>query len=169
MSGPQIHGRRASFSASKAVDELGADLEKIKKADGLTWADVGRVLGKSDDQAAKYASGLAEMSITSFLLACREWNGRIGNGVLGMIGHKLVPVDAEDVSDSDKLCRILRLASLLADAMTDHISPGTVDTDELKSIGALALDDAARAIDALRIRLAAINAAESEGLRIVSG
>ncbi|MFT3966846.1 MAG: hypothetical protein QM690_13295 [Sphingobium sp.] len=167
MSSPQIHGRRASFSASKAVDQLGEDLEAIKKADGLTWADVGRVLGKSDDQAAKYASGLAEMSVTSFLLGCREWNGRLGNGVLALIGQKLSPVDAEDVSDSDKLCRILRLAHLLSQAMSDDDTPGAVDDDEIKSIGIAALDDAARAIDALRHRLMDITSKADTPLRAV--
>lgn len=155
---PQIHGRRSSFSASKAIERVGEDLEAIKKDDGLTWGDIGRVLGKSEDQASKYANGLAEMSVTSFLLGCREWNGRFANGVLSLIGMKLTETNAETTSDSEKLCRILRLAHLISAAMTDLETPGAIDDVELREIGSEALDEASRAIDALRARLVTIDA-----------
>jgi hypothetical protein len=167
MSSPQIHGMRPSFSVSAALERLGEDLANIRKEDGLTWKDVGRVLGKSDDRASDYANALSEMPVSAFLLGCREWNGRLGNGVMGMIGQKLAPVEAEEVSDSDKLCRILRLAHLLSQALTDDDTPGSVDADELKGIGLAALDDAARGIDALRHRLMTMEANEENRLRAV--
>ena len=76
MSRPTIHGRMTVFSASNALDCIGRALHEIKHEDGLTWEDVGAVLGVSDDQAAKYASGTASMSAVTFLRGWREWNGR---------------------------------------------------------------------------------------------
>ena len=150
---PTIYARRSSFSDSKALDRIATDLTAIKQEDELTWADIGRVLGKGDDQAAKYGNGSAEMSVTSFLLAAREWNGRFANGVLGMIGMKLVEADADLSTDGEKLSRILKLAHLISAALTDMETPGQIDDDELDEIGSAALDEASRAIDALRARL----------------
>lgn len=150
---PQIHGRRSSFSVSAALDRMGEDLGNIRREDGLTWADVGRVMGKSDDRAADYARALSEMPVSAFLLACREWNGRFANGVLGMIGMKLVEAGPDSTTDSEKLSRILRLAHLVSEALTDMETPGRVDDDELDAIGSAALDEAQRAIDAFRARL----------------
>lgn len=76
MSTPPIHGNRSIYSASAALRTVGDALGQIRQQDGLTWSEVGRVLGKSDDQAAKYADGSAEMGIVAFGLAKREWNGR---------------------------------------------------------------------------------------------
>ncbi|MAM41711.1 MAG: hypothetical protein CL949_25120 [Erythrobacter sp.] len=167
MSAPHIHGTRRSFSVSAALQQLGDDLAAIRKEDGLTWKDVGRVLGKSDDRASDYANAISEMPVSAFLLGCREWNGRLGNGVMGMIGQKLSPVDAEEISDSDKLCRILKLAHLLSQALNDDVTPGAVDNEELTHIGLAALDDAARGIDALRHRLMSLSKTEQTALRAV--
>lgn len=165
-SAPQIHGRRSSFSASNALDQLADDLTEIKHADGLSWKDVGRVLGKSDDRAASYASGLSEMTVTTFLLGCREWNGRFANGVLSQIGMKLVETSADFATDSERLCRILKLAHLLSMALNDEETPGVVDEEELRNIGSDAIDQAARALDALRHRLAVINEPPAPGQRL---
>lgn len=154
---PHIHGRRASFSASRALELLGKDLDRIKEEDGLGLKDVGRALGKSEDAAGKYITALSEMSVTTFLLGCREWNGRFANGVLGLIGMKLVDASPDTATDSERLCRILRLAHLLSVALNDEETPGDVDENELRDIGSDTLDEAARAIDALRLRLAALN------------
>jgi hypothetical protein len=154
---PQIHGRRSSFSANVALAKLGDDLATIRKEDGLTWKDVGRVLGKSEDRASNYATALAEMPVSSFLLGCREWNGRFANGVLSLIGMKLTEIGTDATSDGEKLCRILRLAHLISAAMTDLDTPGAIDDGELREIGAEALDEATRAIDALRARLARLD------------
>ena len=56
MNAPYIHGRRRTFSASAAVEAQNAILTSIKTDDAATWADMGRVLGKSDDRAAAYAN-----------------------------------------------------------------------------------------------------------------
>ena len=155
MSAPHIHGRWRSFSVSKAVDKLGETLKSIKEEDGLSWKEVGRILGKSDDRASDYASGLSEMPVGAFLLACREWNGRFANAALALIGQKLAPIDDADCSDPEKLCRVLKLAHLIGTAIADVKTPGVIDDDELDGINAADLDDAARAIDALRTRKAA--------------
>lgn len=167
MSAPQIHGTRRSFSASKALERLGADLRDIKEADGLTWKDVGRVLGKSEDRASDYANGVSEMTVTSFLLGCREWNGRFGNGVMEMIGQKVTPIGDVEMSDSDKLCRILLLAHLISEGINDEETPGLIDDDELRAIGSKKLDDAIRALDALRGRLARLDEPETDRVRAI--
>lgn len=154
---PQIHGRRSSFSVSTALQQIGDDLANIRREDGLTWKDVGRVLGKSDDRASDYANALSEMPVSAFLLGCREWNGRFANGVLSLIGMKLVETDADRSSDSEKLSHILKLAHLVSSALTDMETPGSVDDGELRAIGSETLDEASRAIDALRARLARLD------------
>lgn len=57
---------RPVFSASAVLDAIAAELTVIKHEDGLTYADIGRVLGKSEDQAAKYCAGFADMGVVSF-------------------------------------------------------------------------------------------------------
>lgn len=157
---PQIHGRRSSFSVSAALQQIGDDLAAIRDEDRLTWTDVGRVLGKSDDRARDYSNALSEMPVSAFLLGCREWNGRFANGVLSLIGMKLVEIGMDAYSDGEKLSHILRVAHLLAAALGDLETPGTVDDGELRDIGSEALDEAQRAIDALRVRLARLNIRE---------
>lgn len=76
MSDRAIHGVRRAYSASNAVEALGRALHEIRQQDGLTWADVGAVLGVSEDQAAKYANGMATMSAVTYGRGKREWNGR---------------------------------------------------------------------------------------------
>ena len=58
MSAPSIHGK--VVPASAILTALGDALSRIRQEDRLTWADLGAVLGKSEDQAAKYADGSAE-------------------------------------------------------------------------------------------------------------
>lgn len=64
------------FSASNALAALGKALGEIKAQDGLTWADMGAVLGVSDDQAAKYVDGTAAMNAVTFGRGKQYWNGR---------------------------------------------------------------------------------------------
>lgn len=68
--------QRSIFSASSVLDAIASELTVIKHEDGLTDGDIGRVLGRSEDQAAKYRTGLAEMGVVAFAAAKREWNGR---------------------------------------------------------------------------------------------
>lgn len=68
--------QRSIFSASKVLEAIAEELTTIKNEDGLTDADIGRVLGKSEDQAAKYRTATAEMGVVAYASAKREWNGR---------------------------------------------------------------------------------------------
>lgn len=76
MTAPAIHGTRAVYSDSNALEALGRAIHEIRAQDGLTWDDVGKVLGVSDDQAANYANGRASMSVVTYGRGKREWNGR---------------------------------------------------------------------------------------------
>lgn len=76
MGNPTIGRNRSVFSASHAVEALANALSRIKSEDGLTFADMGAMLGKSGDQAAKYCDGSATMDAVTFGRAKREWNGR---------------------------------------------------------------------------------------------
>ena len=158
MTGPQIHGMRRSFSVSDALDTLGEDLRRIREEDKLTWADVGRVLGKSDDRAQDYAKGISEMPVSAFLLGAREWNGRFAGRVLAMIGKQIGPLDALDMTDNERLAKLLHLAHMLALALADN---GKVDDDELKGIGGAALDEAISGLMAMRARLHQIDGTQT--------
>ena len=76
MSAPLIVPKRPIFSASAVLTAIGSELSLIKSQDNMTWDDIARVLGKSPDQAGKYAQGTAEMGVVAFGAAKREWNGR---------------------------------------------------------------------------------------------
>lgn len=153
MTAPQIHGTPRSFSVSNALETIGEDLATIKREDKLSWKDVGRVMGKSDDRAADYASAISEMPVSAFLLGLREWNGRLGARVLAMIGKQIGPLDAADMTDNERLAKLLHLAHLLSLALLDD---GKVDDDELRGIGSATLDETISGLMALRARLATI-------------
>jgi hypothetical protein len=143
-----IHRVNSSFCVSDALDTLGEDISKIRHDDGLTWEDVGRELGKGKDRAQDYSKGISEMPLSAFLLGCRAWNGRFSDRVLAMIGMKLSPLEGdEEVGQTTASC-ITKLLLQLSVALED----GTVDDRELAAMRG-ALDEAGRAIDAMRARL----------------
>lgn len=72
--------RRPAFSAFGVVDALAEALGEIKREDKLTFSDIGAVLGKSEDQAAKYADGSATMDVVTFGRGRREWGARFTGG-----------------------------------------------------------------------------------------
>ena len=80
----QCERERPVFSASSVLDVIGRDLSLIKSQDCLTYADLGAVLGKSEDQAAKYCEGSAAMDVVTFARAWREWNGRFAGGLAAL-------------------------------------------------------------------------------------
>jgi hypothetical protein len=88
MNAPYIHAKRRTFSASAAVDAQNAVLTGIRDEDGATWADMGRVLGKSDDRAAAYANTAAAIDLPTFLSGCREWGGRFADPLLALVGGR---------------------------------------------------------------------------------
>ena len=61
---------RRVFSASTVRDTIAATLRNIKEEDGITYADLGRVMGKSGDRAEAYCNGdFSDMSGFSMLPA----------------------------------------------------------------------------------------------------
>lgn len=123
MSKPTIHGNRAVYSASTALEAAGRALAEIKSQDRLTWSDVGAVLGVSEDQAAKYADGTATMSFVTFGRGKREWNGRF-TGYFDRLC-----VDSRPGKHDDRLghTKILEAALALSVALQDgNISPEEV-------------------------------------------
>jgi hypothetical protein len=131
------------------LETLGDSLDRIKREDGLTDVDLGRVLGKSDDQAGKYRSGTADMGVVSLLLGIREWDGRFINDALGLFGMKVVSVVSSATSDRDTLTALTGILNEVAIALADD---GKIDDRELVAMRP-ELEAAGRAIDTLRERL----------------
>jgi hypothetical protein len=123
MSDRTIRGNRPVFSASNALDAVGRALHEIKSQDNLTWADIGAVLGVSEDQAAKYANGMATMSFVTFLRGKREWNGRFTG-----YGDRLAMLSRPgSVNGHVALAHMLSASSSIAAALAD----GELTTDEI--------------------------------------
>lgn len=129
MTTPQFHGRYRTIPASLMLDTLGESLTAIKSRDGATDADLGAVLGKSEDRAAAYRAGGGDMGVVSFLRGCREWDGCFANGVLGLVGMKLVPIEAESVDDQASITTLLSLAMALSGELEKD---GKVDDVDLE-------------------------------------
>lgn len=104
-----------TFSASNALDAVGRAIHEIKAEDRLTWADVGAVLGVSDDQAAKYAEGTAAMNVVTYARAKREWNGRFTR-YLDLLCEQSRP---GMVNDHSALSAVLDAASRLSHSLED--------------------------------------------------
>lgn len=114
MTAPLIHRPRRAIPASKLLDAVGADLAQIHAEDGLTWADVGRVMGKSESQAAKYADATAEMPLTAYLFAKQEWGTRLTGRVTALMSRHRAAFD-----DAEVLPELLGCAKGLAEALGD--------------------------------------------------
>lgn len=127
MTAPHIHGTRRTFSASAAVDTQNAVLTSIRSEDNATWADMGRVLGKSDDRAAAYANTASPIDLPTFLAGCREWGGRFADPLLGLAGGRWA--DAGSICTSDDPAS-LTLATLLPAIIAAELD-GVTTTDEL--------------------------------------
>lgn len=121
----QSTARRPVFSASAVMDAIADALTTIKREDGLTDADIGRVLGKSEDQAAKYRTSQAEMGIVAFSAAQREWGARF-TAPLDQLCQGSRP-QVED--DQATLVSLLDLGVRMATAMND----GHIDAHEVRA------------------------------------
>lgn len=111
------------FSAANALAALGKALGEIKAQDGLTWADLGAVLGVSDDQAAKYADGTAAMNAVTFGRGKQCWNGRF----TGYFDRLCVDSRPGKLDDRQGHTTILEAALALSVALQDgDISPEEV-------------------------------------------
>lgn len=123
MSSPTIAGKPSPYSASNALEAIGRAIHEIKHADGLTWADIGAVLGVSDDQAAKYAEGTAAMSAVTYGRGKREWNGRF----TGYFDRLCVNSRPGKVNDHTSLTAVLNAAACLSKVLEDGaITPAEV-------------------------------------------
>jgi len=121
VTAPSIHGFRPVLTASAVRQALGDELSLIRQQDGLTWADIGEVLGKSEDQAAKYADGSAEMGVVAYAKAKKQWNGRFTGGLDRLIHDargELAETDRE--REGDILAAALALSKALADGEITH-------------------------------------------------
>jgi hypothetical protein len=136
-----IHGNRPVFSASSVLDAIAGDLLAIKNADKLTYSDLGAVLGKSEDQAAKYCDGSATMDAVAFARGKREWNGRFTGS------YDRLCVESRPAAHHDRQHKnaVLRAALAMAEALEDddEISPFEVAAIRVQ------LERAKDAIDAL--------------------
>ncbi len=136
MTAPAIHGNRPAYSASAALHALGKAIGEIKSQDGLTWSDVGAVLGVSEDQAAKYADGTATMNAVTFGRGKREWNGRF-TGYFDRLC-----VDSRPSSDSDRsnANQVLAAALALSTALEDDNKISVAEVQQDRAVLEAAFD-----------------------------
>jgi hypothetical protein len=113
------------FSASSVLDAIGEALSAIRRDDNLTFGDIAAILGKSEDQAAKYCAGSATMDAITFARAKREWSGRFTGGVDRLCA------DSRPGSTNDRAhgSSILRAALALSEALED----GTICAKEVRA------------------------------------
>jgi hypothetical protein len=97
------------------LEAVAADLAKIKSEDKLTYLDVGRILGKGDDMAARYCDGTAEMGIIAYTFAREKWNGRF----TGTLDAMIEEARGDNTSDREKESCILKAAFALSVALAD--------------------------------------------------
>jgi hypothetical protein len=69
MSAPQIFGNRQSDLLAAA----GTALLQVKNSRGLTLPDMAYIMGRSDDQVARYISGDSEMGFITWERAKDAW------------------------------------------------------------------------------------------------
>lgn len=124
MNAPYIHGRRRTFSASVAVDTQNAVLTSIRKEDDATWADMGRVLGKSDDRAAAYANTASPIDMPTFLAGCREWGGRFADPLLALVGGRWAEAGAVCTSDEKAALTLANLLPAIIAIEADNLTEG---------------------------------------------
>lgn len=123
MTDRTIHGNRSPASASDILESVGRDLLQIKLDDRLTFADLGAVLGKSEDQAAKYCEGSADMGLVSFARGMSAWNGRFTNRLANLLTG-----EPDATCDHAKQSKVLKAALALSVALED----GAVDDEEIR-------------------------------------
>lgn len=143
MNAPQFHGKRRAITASSVLKSLGDDLSLIRREDSLTWVDVGEVLGKSEDQAAKYADGTAEMGVVAFAKGRKAWGGRFTGSL-----DRLIENASEPISCNQTQHRILKAALAIAEARSD----GDLSIDEIRANRSI-FENARDALDAQLARL----------------
>lgn len=141
MGKPTFHGRNRTLTASLILGAVADDLAQIKDEDGLTLLDIGRVLGKSDDQAGKYCLGAADMGLVSYSLGRREWNGRFS----GRLDRLIADARGETGDDQSKLSALLKAATAVAQSLEGN---GIMDAGKVRDHRAV-LEAASDAISSL--------------------
>lgn len=127
------------FSASSVRDTIAETLSSIKEEDDLTYADMGRIMGKSADRAEAYCRGnFSDMSGFSLLAAWREWNGRFVGPIRALVEGSRPGVQGDHAGQS----AILKAALALSVALED----GQVDAEEVRE-NRSTLEQARDAID----------------------
>lgn len=144
MPDPLIHGRNRIVSASLLIETAAEQLTVIKEQDGLTDAELGAVLHKGADQAARYRSGLAEMGFVSFLRAAQAWNGRFTGAILPLIGAQLTRVAPASRTGRGFAALLAKLQAAVNAALEND---DEIDDQELTAMRAL-LDEVRCEIDA---------------------
>lgn len=132
---------RTVFSASSVLDTVGDALSVIRREDGLTFDDMGAVMHKSADQAAKYCAGSAQMDLITYARCRREWNGRF-DGALDRLCHDSRP---NKRGSRNIQPAVLKAALAMAQALEDD---GEISPKEVRENRAT-LEDARDAIDGL--------------------
>lgn len=115
-----IHGLLGTYSASRALDALARALGEIKAQDHLTYADIGAVLGKSEDQAAKYCDGSATMDAVTFGRGRREWGSRFTGYFDRLCEGGKPSTHADRACESALVAAALALSQALADDNKIH-------------------------------------------------
>lgn len=143
MNNPRFHGIRKPITDLDVRHALGDALSKIRQEERMTWADLGLILGKSEDQTAKYADGSAEMGVGPYYRAKAIFNGRFTGEADKLAEAARGPVDARHAESA-----ILRAALALSEALEDD----TLTDEEIRKHRSK-LHDARDMIDGLLDRL----------------
>lgn len=122
------HRPRRTFSASRAQEVQGCILDHIKRDDEITFKDMARVLGKSEDRAAIYTAGGSPMDLPTFLACCDAWGGRFADPLLKLAGGRWADADAVCTGDERAA---LTLATLLP-AIIEVEADGITEAHELR-------------------------------------
>lgn len=133
------------FSASSILDALAESLTAIRRDDKLTFADMAAILGKSEDQAGKYANGQQEMGVIAYARAKREWNGRF----TGPLDRLCVDSRPSTGTDRAKGSAVLKAALALSVALEDD---DAIDKGEIRANRGT-LENARDAIESLLAQL----------------
>jgi hypothetical protein len=143
VSAPSIHGKKSAITASSVVEALGDDLLAIKMEDRLRWSDIGETLGRSEDQAAKYADATATMDVVAYSKGRCAWGARFTGSL-----DRLIEGGCPAVTANQAQSRLLKAALAIEEARED----GDLSVDDIRA-NRSALENARDAIDAQLSRL----------------
>jgi hypothetical protein len=124
---PPLRSRR-TFAASKVQEVQACVLDHIKREDDITFKDMARVQGKSEDRAAIYTAGGSAMDLPTFLACCDAWGGRFADPLLKLAGGRWADADAICTGDERAA---LTLATLLP-AVIEVEADGITEAHELR-------------------------------------